>query len=241
MDSSLTPDIAIVDSAFAATMPPLLTAHTGIDALVHAMESFVSVAASEWTRPLSLEAIRLLFRYLPITYHHGDLNAREKVHHASSIAGMAYANAFLGICHSLAHQLGSVYNLPHGLANALVLEQVIRFNAVDCPFKTTPFPAYQNYRAKQDYAEIATVLDLAGQSTDERVQSLLTAVHTLKAQLNIPNSIAIALPHVSEEQFCQQSMLMAEHAFDDQCTSANPREPLISELQQILHDAWHGK
>ncbi|MFN3359816.1 MAG: bifunctional acetaldehyde-CoA/alcohol dehydrogenase [Pseudanabaenaceae cyanobacterium] len=240
-DYALTPTMAIVDPELVMHMPKKLTAYGGIDALTHALEAYVSVLATEFTEGLALEAIKLLFEYLPRAYKHGakDPVAREKVHYAATIAGMAFANAFLGICHSLAHKLGSTFHLPHGLANALMISHVIRYNATDAPFKQAIFPQYTYPHAKQRYAEIADFLGLGGRTEDEKVERLVDAIDNLKRELDIPLSIKEALPD-KEREFYEQVEKMAEQAFDDQCTGANPRYPLIRDLKELYILSFQG-
>ncbi|WDV46787.1 bifunctional acetaldehyde-CoA/alcohol dehydrogenase [Clostridiaceae bacterium M8S5] len=240
-DYELTPDMAIVDAELMMNMPKSLTAASGIDALTHAIEAYVSVLASEYTNGLALEAIRLIFNYLPQAYNEGTTNikAREKMAHASTIAGMAFANAFLGVCHSMAHKLGSEHHVSHGIANALLINEVIKFNAVDNPRKQTAFPQYKYPNAKFRYARIADYLNLGGKDNDEKVDNLLKAIDKLKIKLDIPMSIAEA--GVSREKFFTSLDRMSENAFDDQCTGANPRYPLISEIKEMYINAFEGK
>ncbi len=240
-DYALTPTMAIVDPALVLNLPKRLTAYGGVDALTHALEAYVSVMASDFTNGLALEAIQLLFEYLPRAYHQGahDPEAREKVHYASTIAGMAFANSFLGICHSLAHQLGGTFHIPHGLANALMISHVIRYNATDAPFKQATFSQYKYPEAKHRYARIAEGLGLPGICEDDKVAALIAAIEDLKRQLEIPTSIREAMTE-PEETFFAKLDLVADQAFDDQCTVANPRYPLISDLKQLLVDAYLG-
>lgn len=240
-DYALTPNMAIVDPELVLNMPKKLTAYGGIDALTHALESYVSVLATEFTEGLALEAIALLFKYLPRAYTHGakDPEAREKVHYAATIAGMAFANAFLGICHSMAHKLGSTFHVPHGLANALMISHVIRYNATDVPFKQAIFPQYKYPHAKERYAEIADHLKLGGNTPDEKVERLVAAIEDLKHQLEIPKTIKETLPE-DEQSFYSKVEPMAEQAFDDQCTGANPRYPMIHDLQELYTLAYLG-
>ena len=239
-DYSLTPDMAIVDPELVMAMPKRLTAYSGIDALTHALEAMVSVLSTEFTNCQALEAIRLLFKYLPAAYENGTENvkAREKVHYAACLAGMAFANAFLGICHSMAHKLGAAHHLPHGLANALLINEVIRFNATDKPLKQTAFPQYTYPTAKERYARIADYLNLGGKTNDEKVDRLVKAIETLKNTLDIPASIQDA--GVPEAEFRRSLGELSEHAFDDQCTGANPRYPLIREIQELYLKAYSG-
>ena len=240
-DYELTPDIAIVDAELMMDMPKSLTSASGIDALTHALEAYVSVLASEFTNGLALEAIRLIFKYLPDAYNHGaaNLKAREKMAHASTIAGMAFANAFLGVCHSLAHKLGASHHVPHGVANGMLITEVIRFNAVDNPRKQAAFPQYKYPNAKWRYARIADYLNLGGKDETEKIELLIKAIDDLKSQIGIPKSIREF--GVTEAKFYASIDTMSEQAFDDQCTGANPRYPLISELKQIYIKAFEGK
>ena len=239
-DYELTPDMAIVDAELMMKMPRGLTSASGIDALTHALEAYVSVLASEYTNGLALEAIRLIFKYLPAAYNEGTTNikAREKMAHASTIAGMAFANAFLGVCHSMAHKLGSMHHIPHGVANALMIDEVIRFNAVDNPRKQAAFPQYKYPNAKTRYAKIADYLNLGGNTEEEKVELLIAAIQELKAKVGMPKTIKEA--GVSEKKFYATLDEMSEQAFDDQCTGANPRYPLISELKQMYINAFEG-
>jgi len=232
-DYELTPDMAIVDAELMMNMPKSLTAASGIDALTHAIEAYVSVLASEYTNGLALEAMRLIFKYLPLAYNEGTTNikAREKMAHASTIAGMAFANAFLGVCHSMAHKLGAEHHVPHGIANGLLINEVIKFNAVDNPRKQAAFPQYKYPNAKWRYARIADYLQLGGNTEDQKIELLIKAIDELKAKINIPMTISEA--GVSKEKFYATLDHMSEQAFDDQCTGANPRYPLISELKQM--------
>jgi acetaldehyde dehydrogenase/alcohol dehydrogenase len=239
-DYALTPDMAIVDPELVMKMPKQLTAHSGIDALTHALEAMVSVVSTEFTNSMALEAIRLLFKYLPDAYANGekDVKAREKVHYAACLAGMAFGNAFLGICHSMAHKLGAAYRLPHGLANALLINEVIRYNATDRPLKQTAFPQYAYPTAISRYARIADYLGLGGRTEMEKVDLLIQQIEKLKKTLDIPARIKDA--GVPEIDFHKRLDELAEAAFDDQCTGANPRYPLISEIRKLLLTAYTG-
>jgi acetaldehyde dehydrogenase/alcohol dehydrogenase len=240
-DYALTPTMAIADPELTLNMPKSLTAFGGIDALTHALESYVSVMATEFTDGLALQAIQLLFEYLPRAYQLGaaDQEAREKVHYAATIAGMAFANAFLGICHSMAHKLGSTFHVPHGLANALMISHVIRYNATDAPFKQAIFPQYEYPHAKARYAAIADHLRLGGDTADEKVERLVAAIEDLKHQVDIPQTIKEVLGD-QDKAFYGQVEEMAERAFDDQCTGANPRYPLINDLKELYVLAYQG-
>ncbi|ELS00748.1 alcohol dehydrogenase, class IV [Xenococcus sp. PCC 7305] len=240
-DYALTPNMAIVDPELVLHMPKSLTAFGGVDALTHALEAYVSVLATDFTSGLSLEAIALLIKYLPRAYNLGanDPEAREKVHYAATIAGMAFANAFLGICHSMAHKLGSTFHIPHGLANALMITHVIRYNATDAPFKQAIFPQYEYPHAKERYAEIADYLHLGGHTAEEKVEKLIEAINNLKIAVDIPLTIKEVFQG-TEQEFFDQVEELAEQAFDDQCTGSNPRYPLIKDLQELYTVAYHG-
>lgn len=240
-DYELTPHIAIVDANLVMNLPKSLTAFGGIDAVTHALEAYVSVMASEFSDPSALQALRLLKEYLPAAYTEGakDQKAREEVHSAATLAGISFANAFLGVCHSMAHKLGAEFHLAHGLANALLISNVIRYNASDIPTKQTAFSQYDRPQAKCRYAAIANHLGLGGKTDDDRVQRLIAWVDELKAQLGIPPSIQAA--GVAEADFLAAVDNLSEQAFDDQCTGANPRFPLISELKQLLLDSYYGR
>ena len=242
-DYALTPKMAIIDANFVDGMPKGLTAAGGIDALVHALEAYVSVMATNYTNSLALEAIKQIFRYLPSSYKEGAQNpkAREKMHNAATIAGMAFANAFLGLCHSMAHKLGAMYNIPHGVANALLICQVIRFNANDCPKKQAIFSQYRAPEAKHRYGQIAHVLYLADENVpdDEKVNRLIAAVAHLKDEIGIPKSIKEW--GVDEKTFKANLDKLVRLAYDDQCTGANPVYPLMSDIKQIYLDAFEGK
>lgn len=240
-DYALTPNMAIVDPELVMHLPKRLTAYGGIDALTHALEAYVSVVASEFTQGLALEAIELLFKYLPNSYKYGanDPVAREKVHYAATIAGMAFANSFLGICHSMAHKLGATFHVPHGLANALMISHVIRYNTTDAPFKQAIFPQYEYPHAKERYARIAEYLKLGGETLDEKVESLVNAIEDLKTKLDIPLTIKETL-HGDDREFYEKLENLADQAFDDQCTAANPRYPLIKDLKELYVLAYQG-
>ena len=240
-DYALTPNMAIVDPNFVDTMPKGLTAASGIDTLVHALEAYVSCMATNFTNSNALEAAKLVFKYLPRSYKEGakDALAREKMHYAATIAGMAFANAFLGVCHSMAHKLGAMYNIAHGVANALLICQVIKYNANDCPRKQAVFPQYQFPDAKARYGQIADELNLGGKTDDEKVSLLIKAITELKKQIGLPLSIKDL--GISKAEFTAKLDELTELAFDDQCTGANPVYPLMSEIKQIYLDAYEGK
>ena len=240
-DYELTPDMAIVDAELMMTSPKGLTACAGIDVLVHSIEAYVSIMASEFTNGLALEAIRLVFKYLPEAYNEGltNVKAREKMAHASCMAGMAFSNAFLGVCHSMAHKLGSFHHLPHGMANSLLLNEVIRFNATDAPTKQAAFAQYKYPNAAGRYAKIADYLGLGGNSDSEKVKLLTKAIENLQRKLNMPMTIREA--GVSEDKFYASIDEMVEQAFDDQCTGANPRYPLMSEIKEMYINAYDAQ
>jgi acetaldehyde dehydrogenase/alcohol dehydrogenase len=240
-DYQLTPNIAIIDANLVMNLPKPLTAAGGIDAAVHALEAYVSIMANEYTDGQALQALKMLKEYLPSAYKNGakDPKAREKVHNAATLAGIAFANAFLGACHSMAHKVGAAFHLPHGLANALLISNVIRYNANDNPTKQAAFSQYDRPKAKCRYAEVADHLGLGGTTKDEKVANLIQWVEDLKKELDIPSSIQAA--GVSEEDFLAKLKDVSIDAFDDQCTGANPRYPLIKELQAILLDSFYGR
>ncbi|WP_041639193.1 bifunctional acetaldehyde-CoA/alcohol dehydrogenase [Anoxybacillus flavithermus] len=237
-DYELTPDVAIVDPQFVMTMPKHITADTGMDVLTHAIEAYVSNMANDYTDGLALKAIQLVFEYLPRAYKNGnDEVAREKMHNASTIAGMAFANAFLGINHSLAHKLGAEFHIPHGRANTILMPHVIRYNAQK-PKKFTAFPKYEHFVADERYAQIARLLGLPARTTEEGVESLVQAIIKLAKELDMP--LSIAATGVSKEAFESKVDQLAELAFEDQCTTANPKLPLVSDLADIYRQAYKG-
>ncbi|ANB60273.1 bifunctional acetaldehyde-CoA/alcohol dehydrogenase [Anoxybacteroides amylolyticum] len=237
-DYELTPDVAIIDPQFVMTLPKHVTADTGMDVLTHAIEAYVSNMANDYTDGLAMKAIQLVFEYLPRAYKNGnDEVAREKMHNASTIAGMAFANAFLGINHSLAHKLGAEFHIPHGRANTILMPHVIRYNATK-PKKFTAFPKYEYFVADQRYAEIARMLGLPARTTEEGVESLIQAIIKLAKELEIPLSIEAC--GVSKQEFDSKVDKLAELAFEDQCTTANPKLPLVSDLADIYRQAFKG-
>ena len=240
-DYALTPNMAIVDPNFVDTMPKGLTSASGIDALVHAVEAYVSAMATNFTNSNALEATKLIFRYLERSYKEGanDPQAREKMHYAATIAGMAFANSFLGLCHSMAHKLGAMFHVPHGVANALLISQVIKYNATDCPKKQCVFPQYKFPNAKAKYGQIADELNLGGKDDDEKVELLIKAIEDLKAKIELPKSMKDW--GIDEKEFYEKLDEMVELAFDDQCTGANPAYPLMEDIKQIYIDAYNGK
>jgi acetaldehyde dehydrogenase/alcohol dehydrogenase len=240
-DYQLTPNMAIVDPNLVMDMPKSLTAFGGIDAVTHALEAYVSVMANEYSDGQALQALDLLFKYLPDSYEFGAKApvAREKVHNGATIAGIAFANAFLGVCHSMAHKLGAEFHLAHGLANALLISNVIRFNATDMPTKQAAFSQYDRPKALCRYAAIADYLKLGGKTDAQKVEKLIEKIEQLKTTIGIPASIQDA--GVNEADFIAKLDELAEDAFDDQCTGANPRYPLIKELKQVLLDSFYGR
>lgn len=243
-DYALTPDMAIIDPEFVLNMPKSLTAFSGLDVLTHAIEAYTSVFSTNFTEGQALEAMRLVFKYLEASYNEGakNINAREKMHYAATIAGMAFANAFLGLSHSMAHKLGAMYHVPHGLANALLLSYVIEFNATDKPTKQGLFPQYKYPFVKGRYGKIVDFLlphNKLGNDTDAKVQKLIDMVEDLKAKLNIPKSIKeYGIP---ESEFLANLDKLSELAFDDQCTGGNARYPLISEIKELYLKAYYGE
>ncbi len=240
-DYELTPNMAIVDANLVMNMPKSLTAFGGIDAVTHALEAYASVMANEYSDAQALQALKLLKEYLPSSFQNGanDPKAREQVHNAACIAGIAFANAFLGVCHSMAHKLGAEFHVPHGLANALLISNVIRYNAVDIPTKQTAFSQYDRPKGVARYAEVAKHLGLDADTDHHRVEKLIEWVEGLKKVLGIPASIQAA--GVNEVEFLAKVDELAEAAFDGQCTGASPRFPLISELKQLLLDSYYGR
>ena len=242
-DYEITPNMAIVDANLVMNMPKSLTAFGGYDAVTHALEAYVSVLANEYSDGQALQALKMLKEYLPSSYANGanDPIAREKVHNAATIAGVAFANAFLGVCHSMAHKIGAEFHLPHGLANALLISNVVRYNANDNPTKQTAFSQYGRPQARRRYAEVADHLGLsqAGDRTAQKIERLLAWLDELKGDLDIPKSIKEA--GVSEADFVAKLDELAVEAFDDQCTGANPRYPLITELKDVLLASYHGQ
>lgn len=238
-DYELTPDVAIIDPDLVMTLPKSITADTGMDVLTHAIEAYVSNMASDYTDGLSEKAVELVFNYLKEAYDNGDnKEAREKMHNASCIAGMAFTNAFLGLNHSIAHKLGGEFHIPHGRANAIILPYVIKYNS-EKPTKFVSFPKYEYFIADQKYANLARKLGLAASTTEEGVYSLIKAIQQLNQDLNEPRSLQEA--GIDEKEFLAKLDELADKAFSDQCTSANPRVPLVPEIKQIMMDAYYGK
>lgn len=238
-DYELTPDVAIIDPDLVMTLPKSITADTGLDVLTHAIEAYVSNMASDYTDGLAEKAIELVFKYLREAYNNGTNKfAREKMHNASTIAGMAFTNAFLGINHSIAHKLGSAFHLPHGRLNAIILPYVIKYNA-EKPTKFVSFPKYEYFIADQKYADISRKMGWPAYTNEEGVYSLIQEVKKLISDLGLPLSLKDA--GIDEKEFLDNVDMLADRAFEDQCTNANPRLPLVSELKQIMLDAYYGK
>ena len=240
-DYELLPNMAIVDTDFHMSAPRGLTAASGIDAVTHALEAYASVMATDYTDGLALRALKVIFEYLPRAYDNGqvDVEAREKMANAATMAGMAFANAFLGVCHSMAHKLGAFHHLPHGIANALMIEEVLRFNASEAPVKMGTFSQYDHPHTLARYAEVADYLGLGGKTDSEKLENLIKAVNTLKERVGIKKTIRDY--NIDEADFLARLDDMTEQAFDDQCTGANPRYPLMSEIRQMYLDAYYGK
>ncbi|MCL2387521.1 MAG: bifunctional acetaldehyde-CoA/alcohol dehydrogenase [Defluviitaleaceae bacterium] len=239
-DYELLPNIAIVDIDYMMDMPPSLTSASGIDALTHSLEAYASMLATDYTDGLALTSIKNIFKYLPIAYKDGkNEEAREKMANSSTIAGMAFANAFLGICHSMAHKLGAAFHLPHGVANAILINHVIKFNATENPKKMGAFSQYKYPKATERYAEVASFVGINGKDDEEKTKNLMAKIDELKASIGIKN--AIKDYGISESDFMAQLDSMVEQAFDDQCTGANPRYPLMEEMKEIYLNAYHGR
>ena len=238
-DYELTPDVAIVDPDLVLSLPKTVTADTGMDVLTHALEAYVSNMASDFTDGLSEKAVELVVNYLPKAYTDGanDKLAREKMHNASTIAGMSFTNAFLGVCHSLAHKIGAEFHLAHGRINAILLPYVIRYNAT-MPTKFVSFPKYEYFIADQKYAQMAEKIGLKADTVEEGISSLIAKVKEMNEFLGIPKSFKEA--GIEEAEFMAKIDMLADRAFEDQCTTANPRVPLVSELKQILIDSYYG-
>ena len=240
-DYELMPNMAIIDADMMMNAPKGLTSASGIDAVSHALEAYASTMATDFTDGIALRALKVIFEYLPRAYENGanDPVAREKMGHAATMAGMAFANAFLGVCHSMAHKLGAFHHIPHGIANALMLDEVIRFNSAEQPTKMGTFPQYDHPHTLARYAEIADFLGLKGKTDEDKVENLIKAIDELKVKVGIKPTIKDYVP--DEKDFLDRLDAMCEQAFDDQCTGANPRYPLISEIKQMYLNAYYGK
>ena len=239
-DYELMPNMAIVDADMMMNAPKSLTAASGIDAVSHALEAYASMLATDYTDGLVLRALKMIFEYLPRAYDNGpnDPIAREKMANAATIAGMAFANSFLGICHSMAHKLGAFYHLPHGVSNALMIDEVLRFNAVEVPVKMGTFSQYDHPHTMAKYAEIADYLGIKGKNNEEKLENFISALDELKEKVGIKKNIKDY--GIDEKEFLDRLDEMVEHAFDDQCTGANPRYPLMSEMKQMYLNAYYG-
>ncbi len=239
-DYQLLPNMAIIDPDFHMSAPKGLTAASGIDAVTHALEAYASMMATDYTDGLAIQALKVIFEYLPRAYDNGqtDIEAREKMANAATMAGMAFANAFLGVCHSMAHKLGAFHHLPHGVANALMIEEVLRFNASEAPAKMGTFSQYDHPHTLARYAEVARALGLGGKSDEESLENLIKAVNALKERVGIKKTIRDY--NIDEKDFLDRLDAMTEQAFDDQCTGANPRYPLMSEIKQMYLNAYYG-
>ena len=240
-DYELLPDMAIIDTDLHMSAPKGLTAASGIDAVTHALEAIASMLATDYTDGLAKQALKVIFDYLPRAYDNGltDYEAREKMANAATMAGMAFANAFLGVCHSMAHKLGAFYHLPHGVANALMIDEVLRFNASEVPAKMGTFSQDDHPKTLRKYAEVAETLGIEGKNDKEKLENLIKAVDELKAKVGIKKTIKEY--GVDENEFLERLDDMVEQAFDDQCTGANPRYPLMSEIKQMYLNAYYGK
>ena len=240
-DYELMPDMAIVDADMMMNAPKGLTAASGIDAGTHALEAYASMLATGYTDGMALRALKLIFDNLPAAYENGchDPRARENMGTAACMAGMAFANAFLGICHSMAHKLGAFHHLPHGIANALLINEVLRFNAVEIPTKMGTFSQYDHPHTLSRYAEVADYLGIHGGSDEEKLEALIAKLNDLKARVGIKRTIRDY--GVDEQEFLSRLDEMTEQAFDDQCTGANPRYPLMKEIKQMYLTAYYGK
>lgn len=240
-DYELLPNMAIIDADFHMSAPKGLTAASGIDAVTHALEAYAAMLATDYTDGLALRSLKMIFEYLPRAYDNGpnDPVAREKMANAATMAGMAFANAFLGVCHSMAHKLGAFHHLPHGVANALMIDEVLRFNASEVPAKMGTFPQYDHPHTLARYAEVADYLGIAGKNDAEKLENLIKAIDELKAKVGIKATIKDYVP--DEADFLNRLDAMVEQAFDDQCTGANPRYPLMSEIKQMYLNAYYGK
>ena len=240
-DYELMPDMAIVDADMMMNAPKGLTSASGIDAVTHDLEAIASMMATDYTDGLAIRSLQMIFKYLPRAYDNGpsDPEAREKMANAATMAGMAFANAFLGVCHSMAHKLGAFHHLPHGVANALMIDEVIRFNAAEVPAKMGTFPQYDHPHTLARYAEVAEALGLKGKNDKEKVDNLIKALDELKEKVGIKKTIREY--GIDEKNFLDRLDEMTEQAFDDQCTGANPRYPLMSEIKQMYLNAYYGK
>lgn len=240
-DYELLPKMAIVDCNMMMNAPKGLTSASGIDAVTHCLEAYASMMATEYTDGLAIESLKNIFKYLPRAYENGanDPEAREKMANAATMAGMAFANAFLGVCHSMAHKLGAFHHIPHGIANALMIDYVLKFNSAEVPTKMGTFPQYDHPHTLRRYAEVAEALGLGGANDEESLNNLIKAINELKEKIGIKKTIKDY--GIDEKDFLDRLDEMSEQAFDDQCTGANPRYPLISEIKEMYLKAYYGK
>lgn len=240
-DYELLPDMAIIDTDLHMSAPKGLTAASGIDAVTHALEAYASMLATDYTDGLAIQALKVIFKYLPSAYENGqtDVEAREKMANAATMAGMAFANAFLGVCHSMAHKLGAFHHLPHGIANALLISLVVEFNAEECPRKMGTFSQYQYPHTRARYAECARFVGIQADNDEDAVKKLIEKIEELKAAVGVKKTIAEY--GVDEKYFLDTLDNMVEQAFDDQCTGANPRYPLMSEIKEMYLRAYYGE
>ena len=240
-DYELMPNMAIVDADMMMNAPKGLTSASGIDAVTHALEAYASVMATDYTDGIALRSLKMIFEYLPRAYDNGpnDPVAREKMANAATMAGMAFANAFLGVCHSMAHKLGAFHHLPHGVANALMIDEVLRFNASEAPAKMGTFSQYDHPHTLERYAEVADYLGVKGKTNEEKLEGLIKKIDDLKETIGIKKTIRDYVP--DEQDFLDRLDDMVEQAFDDQCTGANPRYPLMKEIKQMYLNAYYGK
>ena len=240
-DYQLLPNMAIVDADMMMTAPKGLTSASGIDAVTHALEAYASIMATDYTDGLAIRALQMIFQYLPRAYDNGmnDPVAREKMGNAATMAGMAFANAFLGVCHSMAHKLGAFHHLPHGIANALLIDHVLRFNAAEVPTKMGTFSQYDHPHTLERYCEVADALGVTGKTNEEKLENLIAKLDELKEHIGIKKTIRDY--GVDEKYFLDTLDEMVEQAFNDQCTGANPRYPLMSEIKEMYLKAYYGE
>ena len=239
-DYELMPKMAIVDANMMMNAPKGLTSASGIDAVTHCLEAYASMMATEYTDGLAIESLKNIFKYLPRAYENGanDPEAREKMANAATMAGMAFANAFLGVCHSMAHKLGAFHHIAHGIANALMIEEVLRFNSAEVPTKMGTFPQYDHPHTLRRYAEVAEALNLGGNTDEEKLENLIKAINELKDKIGIKKTIRDY--GIDEQNFLDRLDEMTEQAFDDQCTGSNPRYPLMEEIKEMYLKAYYG-
>jgi acetaldehyde dehydrogenase/alcohol dehydrogenase len=240
-DYELLPKMAIIDPDLTLNTPKGLTAASGIDALTHGLEALASVMATDFTNGMARESVRLILKYLPSAYDNGanDVKAREEMANASCMAGIAFANAFLGVCHSMAHKLGSHFPIAHGVANALLITEVIKFNCSEAPIKMGAFSQYKYPQGLKRYSQLSEYIGIGGKTPMDKVNHLIKEINKLKEHIGIPKTIKAT--GVKEDEFLKKLDILSEEAFDDQCTGANPRYPLISEIKQMFLNAYYGE